>query len=442
MEFYPLRFKHEANGLIYPDVLFMVTSLMDHAPQKRCLLSLQYHSLPDALGGAWGLTHEVNKRLVARGWEVHLITCKPDDTLLDYELIEGVHFHRIRQRDSKNVVSLWRAIKKLINFICRQTSLSLVHIHNPLVGFLALLSPRLRRIPKVTHFHSSWLDEEKINRQAQKPTGGAAGIFFSLKLACILRVIKFMEGRCFKDSRSILFLSEYSRKHFLRYYPKRKARLRVIPGGVDVNTFFPLEPDQDRSALREALKLPTDRPVLLTVRRLEARMGLDNLILAAGQIVERAPELDFLIVIGGKGALREKLQALIQQNDLEDRVRLVGVITREHLPHYYRSADVFILPTLSIEGFGLVTVEALASGLPVLGTPVGGTVEILKGIDENLLFPGTTPEALSHRIEKFLRNPKPFEALKTRCRERALQYYSWEKVLDLIEDEFSLVLGK
>jgi glycosyltransferase involved in cell wall biosynthesis len=415
---------------------------MVRAPKKRCLLSLQYHSLPDALGGAWGLTHEVNKRLVARGWEVHLITCKPDDALADFEVIEGVHFHRIRQRDSKNIVSLWRAIKKRINHICRQTSLSLVHIHNPLVGFLALLNPRLRSVPKVTHFHSSWLDEEKINREAQRPSKGTARIFFSLKLAVILRVIRFMEGRCFKDSRSILFLSEYSRKHFLSYYPKRKYRLRVIPGGVDVDAFFPLGPGQDRSALREVLKLPTDRPVLLTVRRLEARMGLDNLILAVAQIVERAPELDFLLVIGGKGALKNQLEELVEQHDLEDRVRFVGRITREQLPIYYRSADVFILPTLSIEGFGLVTVEALASGLPVLGTPVGGTVEILKGVDESLLFPGITPDMLSHRIEKFLKDPVPFEALKMRCRERAVQNYSWEKVVDLIEDEFFLVLGK
>ncbi len=442
MELYPLRFKYEPIELIYLYVIFMITSRMDHAPKKRCLLSLQYHSLPDALGGAWGVTHEVNKRLVERGWEVHLITCKPDDALLDDEVIEGVHFHRIRKKDSKNIVSLWRAIKKRINSICRQTSLSLVHIHNPLVGFLALLSPHLRHIPKVTHFHSSWLDEETINRQAQKPTTGMAALFFSLKLAGILRAIKFMEGRCFKRSRSILFLSEYSRKHFLKYYPKRKARLRVIPGGVDVNVFHPLESDQDPAVLRAALQLPADRPVLLTVRRLEARMGLDNLILATGLIVERAPELDFLVVIGGKGTLKNQLEELVEQHDLQDKVLLVGMISREHLPHYYRSADVFILPTLSIEGFGLVTVEALASGLPVLGTPVGGTVEILKGIDESLLFPGTTPEALSHRIEKFLRDPIPFTALKTRCREHAVQNYSWEKVLDLIEDEFFLVLGK
>ena len=415
---------------------------MDRKPIKRSLLSLQYYSLPDEVGGAWGLTHEVNKRLAARGWEVHLITCKPIDDLPDYEVIEGVHFHRIRSLDSKNIFNLWRAIKRRINGICARTSLELVHIHNPLIGFLALLHPKLKTVPKVTHFHSSWLDEERINRKAKGPSSGWAKIFSPVKLACILRVIKFMEGRGFQSSRSILFLSEYSRGHFLKYYRKKKSRLRVIPGGVDVNAFFPLKPDQDLSTLRRELQLPTDRPILLTVRRLEARMGLENLILAAGQIVRRCPKLDFLMVIGGKGSMEKKLNALIEQSDLEDKVRLIGMIPRDTLPSYYRAADVFVLPTLSIEGFGLVTVEALATGVPVLGTPVGGTIEILKGVDESLLFPGTTVEAISLRIEKYLKHPQPFEALKSRCHERAVAHYSWDRVVDLIDEEFNLVLGK
>ncbi len=415
---------------------------MDRTPIKRSLLSLQYYSLPDEVGGAWGLTHEVNKRLAARGWEVHLITCKPTDDLPDYEVVEGVHFHRIRRLDSKNIFNLWRAIKRRVNEICGHTSLDLVHIHNPLIGFLALLNPLLKPVPKVTHFHSSWLDEERINRQARGATSGWAKIFFPFKLACILRVIKFMEGRGFQSSRSILFLSEYSRGHFLKYYRKKKARLRVIPGGVDVNTFFPLKPDQDLSALRRDLQLPTDRPILLTVRRLEARMGLENLILAAGQIVRRCPKLDFLMVMGGKGSMEKKLNALIEQNHLKDKVRLTGMIPKDTLPSYYRAADVFILPTLSIEGFGLVTIEALASGVPVLGTPVGGTIEILKGVDASLLFPGTTVEAISLRIEKYLKHPQPFEALKSRCHERAVAHYSWDRVVDLINEEFNLVLGK
>lgn len=415
---------------------------MDRNSIKRSLLSLQYYCLPDEVGGAWGLTHEVNKRLAAKGWEVHLITCKPTDDLPDYEMIEGVHFHRIRCRDSKQFFRLWRAIRRRINEISKRTAISLVHIHNPLVGFLALLHPLLKTVPKVTHFHSSWLDEERINRKAQSPPSRWAKLLSSLKLACMLRVIKFMEGKGFQSSRSILFLSEYSRRHFLKIYRKKKARLRVIPGGVDVNTFFPLQPDQDLSALRQKLRLPIDRPVLLTVRRLEARMGLENLIRALGQIEHRCPNLDFFMVIGGKGSMEKTLNALIEQHNLEDKIQLTGMIPQELLPFYYRAADVFILPTQSIEGFGLVTVEALATGLPVLGTPVGGTVEILNGVDASLLFPGTTTEAISLRIEKYLKNPVPFTALRTRCHERAVAHYSWDRVVDLIEEEFNLVLGK
>ena len=96
------------------------------------------------------------------------------------------------------------------------------------------------------------------------------------------------------------------------------------------------------------------------------------------------------------------MDALIRQNDLQDKVRLTGMIPRDVLPSYYRAADVFVLPTLSIEGFGLVTIEALATGLPVLGTPVGGTVEILKGVDESLLFPVSR--------EKMRSRPRPPEA--------------------------------
>ena len=84
-------------------------SVCRHFPQlESCpfqkAINLLY--LKDEVGGAWGLTHEVNKRLAAKGWEVHLITCKPTDGLPDYEVVEGVHFHRIRRRDSKNLFSL------------------------------------------------------------------------------------------------------------------------------------------------------------------------------------------------------------------------------------------------------------------------------------------------------------------------------------------------
>ena len=112
------------------------------------------------------------------------------------------------------------------------------------------------------------------------------------------------------------------------------------------------------------------------------------------------------------------------------------MVPRETLPLYFRVADLFVLPTTAIEGFGLVTAEALASGLPVIGTPVGATKEILALVDQDLLFEGTSPECLAKGMEHFLNNPEYYSQLKFKCRETAETNYSWEKVTDQTEQEF------
>ncbi len=414
----------------------------DSPPPNLTLLSLQYHSYPDAVGGAWGLTYEVNKRLVQRGFNVHCITCKPVESLPASERIEGIHYHRIRTQDSKGFFRLGRGVKKKIHAVLKEGPIDLVHIHNPLIGYLALKHPALRSVPRVYHFHSSWYDEEKINREAVRPEGGMENVWFDMKLAFSLAAIRRMERTAIRACGSILFLSQYSREHFLQHYPMKNIRLRVIPGGVDVDEFHPADSPESLAALRKALEFPVGRPLFLTVRRLEPRMGLKNLIVAAEKLRSRSPELDFQIWIAGKGSLRAPLKALIEEKKLTGTVRLLGLVPRDTLPSLVRSADLFILPTQRIEGFGLATVEALASGVPVLGTPVGGTVEILKALDPRLLLPGTSADALSQGMESYLKNPKPFSALKEKCRQQAVSKYSWEKVVDLLEEEFRFAAGK
>ena len=109
------------------------------------------------------------------------------------------------------------------------------------------------------------------------------------------------------------------------------------------------------------------------------------------------------------------------------------------MPGYYAAADIFIMPTTFIEGFGIATVEALSSGLPVFGTPVGGTTEILESIDKKLLFRDAGAKSMAEKIEWFLKNPDPVFALKSKCREEALQKYSWDLVTDRFEEELDLV---
>ncbi|NIQ01633.1 MAG: glycosyltransferase, partial [Nitrospinaceae bacterium] len=139
---------------------------MASRPNTLTILSLQYHTAPDERGGAWGLTWEVNKHLVRRGHAVFCITCKPVDALPASEVLEGVRFERIRVSASKNFFHLWRAVRRRIHRLLEETDIDLVHIHNPLIGFFAVLNKRLRNVPKVYHFHSSWVDEERVNRLA------------------------------------------------------------------------------------------------------------------------------------------------------------------------------------------------------------------------------------------------------------------------------------
>lgn len=409
---------------------------MERSKNKLGILSLQFYCYPDEIGGAWKLTYEVNKRLVDRGHQVYLITCKPTPDLPDYEVIDGIHYYRVDVRQSKSFIGLWRGLRKRVNTILGKHPIHLVHIHNPLVEFAALMNPRFWPVPKIYHFHSLWYNEEKINRCGEPDPRNPGSLAFCFKLRMVLNIIRMIEWTCFYTARSILFLSRYSQGRFLEFYPLKKPRLKVIPGGVDVKAFRPMVSGLSPSECRRRLGLPLEEPLFLTVRRLEARMGLGNLVSACALLAGRNPNLMFRLVIAGKGTLFDQLNSQIKEHNLQDRVRLVGLVSTEELPLYYGAADVFVLPSTSIEGFGLATAEALASGLPVLGTPIGGTVEILEAIDSKLLFADTTAEAIAAGLETFLKDPRPFVALKNRCREEAVNKYGWDQVVDNLEEEF------
>jgi glycosyltransferase involved in cell wall biosynthesis len=401
---------------------------MDKSQKKLSILSLQYHCYPDEVGGAWGLTYEINKRLVSRGHEVYQITCKSSENQSSQEIIDGILYYRVSLRESKGVLPLWNAIRKKIKTILKLEPIHLIHIHNPLIGFLVLLQPSLWKITKVYHFHSSWFDEERIN------AGGISRIRLKLKLR--LEMIRIMEWVCYRFSKTLLFLSEYSTNRFKDYYCLSNPNLVIIPGGVDLKGFHPLKPEENKKSILEKLNLKKDVPLILTVRRLEERMGLENLILAVEILLKKNPARIFQLAMVGKGSLKQRLEELIAEKKLSDTVHLTGLVPKKTLPLYFRVADLFVLPTIAIEGFGLVTVEAFASGLPVMGTPVGATKEILAQVDQSLIFEGTSPESLAKGMEHFLDNPDHYSQLKLKCRETAEKNYSWEKVTDQMEKEF------
>jgi glycosyltransferase involved in cell wall biosynthesis len=128
-------------------------------------------------------------------------------------------------------------------------------------------------------------------------------------------------------------------------------------------------------------------------------MGLDTLIDAAARVACRRP---FRILIGGSGPDAARLSQAIESKGLSDRVYLLGRIPEEQLPLCYAAADAFVLPTRSLECFGLIVLEAFACGTPVIGARVGAIPELLTQVGDEWMFPPSDPDALADRLDSFL----------------------------------------
>ncbi len=211
-------------------------------------------------------------------------------------------------------------------------------------------------------------------------------------------------------------LSEFSRSVLRETSPAAASRALLVPGAVDTTTFSPA----GRAEARERLGVHPSARLVLTVRRIEPRMGLENLISSVRFLGDVA---GLQVAIAGSGPTRQ-LEALRDELALGDRVTLVGRVSEGDLPLWYKAADLFVLPTLAYEGFGLVTAEALASGTPVVGTPVGATPELLTPLEPRLVSAGTDPEALADAIRVGLSLATP--AFRQRCRDFALARFSWD----------------
>lgn len=177
-----------------------------------------------------------------------------------------------------------------------------------------------------------------------------------------------------------------------------------------------------RDEARKALGIETSEIVFFTVRRLEPRMGLDNLISSWSLLNGES-----FLYIAGKGSQRDRLQQMINRRGLGERVKLLGYVEDDVLSILYRAADCFVIPTEQLEGFGIVTIDALTYGLPVIGTPRGATPEILSKFNSRLITSGTSPDSLAETINYFIAN---YRRGTVSVRHPALQYYNWQAIIN------------
>jgi len=293
----------------------------------------------------------------------------------------------------------------LLNFTRRDgAAYDLVHSHYWLSGLVGARLKALWRVPHVVMFHT--LGEIKNRASYGEHESGLRIDSESAVLAAADRVI------C---------ATELERDSLRQLYGAGHDKVTVIPLGVDLDRFRPAGKQEARSAL--GLR---DERIILFVGRIEPLKGIDILINAASLLES---EVECTVVVGGDDSSQAEvaeLRDLARDRGIEHRVAFVGAVDHETLPLYYNAADVCVVPS-HYESFGLVAVEAMASGVPVVASRVGGLTGTIKDGETGYLVPWLCPEPFAERIELLLENEPLRHNLGEAARE-AMARYRWENV--------------
>lgn len=410
----------------------MITVKTDTKGRQLKILFVADVSMAGIIGGAERVLFEQATRLVRRGHDVHVLTRKLATHDAVQEAIHGAVEWRYALNDkgaARFFLSSRHNSRRLFEKLHARYRFDVINCHQPFSAFGVLQSRKSKTAKKIYTCHS--LSFEEFVSRNPVPAGLMKTLFYQLQTIARRKI----ERRVIERSDGVVVLSRFTQEKLAGTYGIPDAKVTVIPGGVDLERFHPVE---NKNMIRHRFNLPVSKIVLFTVRNLVPRMGLENLIDAVKLAAGNAPEL--YLVIGGAGPLREELEAQADELNIKEFVRLAGFIPEELLPDYYRMADFFILPTKELEGFGLVTLEALASGLPVLGTPVGGTSEILGKFDSSYLFRDVTPASMAELISKKYRlikeRPHEWDAVSRACRRLVEDHYSWDRHISALEKLF------
>ncbi|MCB9853106.1 MAG: glycosyltransferase family 4 protein [Phycisphaerales bacterium] len=284
-------------------------------------------------------------------------------------------------RMRKGVAAARRAAEALKN-----ESWDLVHSHSPYSG-IAAFDALAGCQPLVATVHSPVTMEQQIN-------WSTAGVVGKLKGLLATGPLRRLEYRLLAQCNGIHVLSQYTRRQLIRLHNLAHDAV-IIPHWRRPE----LRRTKTRREARIKLGWPLDTPILFTVRGHVPRTGIEIAIRAIGPLAKAGR---CMFMIGGDGVLRPYHEKLVADLGIGERLRFCGRMSDENLILAYEAADCFILPTLSLECFGIIIIEALAFGCPVISTDAAAIPETMESILPDCIVPAGNIDALRHKVDEFL----------------------------------------
>tara|TARA_Y100000310_G_scaffold104320_2_gene102661 strand:+ start:3284 stop:4459 length:1176 start_codon:yes stop_codon:yes gene_type:complete len=294
------------------------------------------------------------------------------------------------------------------------TTYDLVHSHYWLSGRVGMTLSQKWDVPHVTTFHTLAKTKLRARVGEREP----------------MRRVN-VESLVMQNVDAIVVSTEEEKQDVVRLYDAVPRKVSVVPAGVDLDLFEPIE----KPIAREALGIREKR-VILYVGRIERLKGIEILLRSAA-LVEDIADMRVLIVGGHpeNDTEQDRLRALTAELGLQDVVTFTGAVEQAELPNYYNAADAFVLPSHS-ESFGLAALEAMACGTPVVASRVGGLKTFIDSGETGYLVPWRCPEPFAQRLEMLLANPELKNAMGTAARAKALKM-GWGHTADRMLECYS-----
>ena len=387
-------------------------------PARVAMLSL--HTSPLAqlggrdTGGMNVYVREVAAELGDLGIAVDVFTRRSDrDTPRVEEFAPGARLIQIdagppRRIEKEEMIGLTRQFAEGVMTFCdvEELTYDLIHSHYWLSAEAGEPIADRWGVPHVAMFHT--LGDVKLRARASEEEPEE-------RLESERRIVHRLDR--------IVAATRHEQQLLRQIYRVPAERITVIPLGVNLDRFAPA----DRAAARAELGIGDEERILLAIGRIQPLKGLDILIRSLAEVTDR-DGISLWIIGGDDRAADEisRLRALAEEFSVASMVRFVGPVEHEALPDYYNAADVVVMPSF-YESFGLVAVEAMASGVPVVASRVGGLSSTVSDGRTGYLIPWRCPEPFAEKIELLLRNEQLRSSLGSAAVDR-MQMYSWPEI--------------
>jgi glycosyltransferase involved in cell wall biosynthesis len=382
------------------------------AKAQLCIVT---HTFLPHVGGIEKVVNEQSKRLVKKNFAPMIVTNRIDTP--KHYIVDGVPvecYESLNIGFRLGIPYSIPTVPSFPTFLKAVKSSKIIHAHGHpyLTSLTAAKLAKLCSKPFVLTQHNTFINYNNVFDHIERLNDLTVG------------------KQNLKAADKIIAISDATKEYVIRLGAK-PSKVKVIYNGVDFARFRPIK--GKREEMRKKIGIPQSTIVVMTVRRLVYKNGIDTLIGSANIAVKKNHKIVFLIV--GKGPDMERVKLRVAQLGIEPNFKLAGFVSDEDLTSYYNVADLFVLPSKSGEGLPLVALEAMACGLPVIATDVGGIREILIK-DYGKLVPPNQPELLAKTISEFA--ARDFSSHKKELRAMMEKKFSWdtnvESLVDIYEE--------